>query len=185
MWEVTISPGRPIPWPGDRQMVEWGQHLGTWWQVCHFFNCTLQQPRIIVQYSVIVGENLVWLETTLAFTMTIFFNTVIVNTKLLVLPPHELNRREDLFYHHTKLTPGRILTSVHNSNTYQPPLETGLDDSRSMMISPMVLKIYWRKLTSSFTESESGQLCEHPPRNMMAKQCLHSCKQTYCWLGKW
>ena len=26
-----------IPWPGDRQTVECGQHLGTWWRVCHFF----------------------------------------------------------------------------------------------------------------------------------------------------
>ena len=35
---VTISPGRPeIPWPGDRQVVECGQHLGTWWRTCHFF----------------------------------------------------------------------------------------------------------------------------------------------------
>ena len=49
--------------------------------------------------------------------------------KLLVLPPHELNHCENLFYHHTELTAGRILTSVHNSNLYQPPLETGLDDS--------------------------------------------------------
>ena len=58
MWEVTISPGRPIPWPGDRQTVEWGQQLGTWWHVCHLFNCTLQTPRIIVQNSVTVGKNL-------------------------------------------------------------------------------------------------------------------------------
>ena len=58
LWEVTISPGRPTPLAGDRQMVECGQHLGTRWQVRHFFNCTLQQPRIIVQYSVLVGENL-------------------------------------------------------------------------------------------------------------------------------
>ena len=34
---VTISPGRPIPWPGDRQAVECGQHLGTWWQSLSFF----------------------------------------------------------------------------------------------------------------------------------------------------
>ena len=54
-----------IPWPGDRQTVECGQHLGTWWRVCHFFfffffffNCTMQQPRIVAQYSVIVGRNL-------------------------------------------------------------------------------------------------------------------------------
>ena len=34
---VTINPGRPeIPWPGDRQVVECGQHLGTWWRTCHF-----------------------------------------------------------------------------------------------------------------------------------------------------
>ena len=157
--------------PGDRTAI--------------FLNCILQKPRIIAEYSVIVRENLVWLETTLVLIMTIFFYTVIVNIKLLVLPPHELNRWEDLFCHHTELTAGRILTSVHNSNTYQPPLKTGLDDSWSMMISPLVLKIYWRKLTSSFTESESGQLREHPPRNMMAKQCLHSCKPMYCWLGKW
>ena len=58
---VTISPGRPeIPWPGDRQVVECGQHLGTWWRTCHFFfHCTIQQPRIAVQYSVIVEGNLV------------------------------------------------------------------------------------------------------------------------------
>ena len=36
-----------------------------------FFNCTLQKPRIIVQYSVIVGRNLVLLETNLNPTMTI------------------------------------------------------------------------------------------------------------------
>ena len=31
--------------------------------LCIFFNCTLQEPRIIVQYSVIVGRSLVWFET--------------------------------------------------------------------------------------------------------------------------
>ena len=35
-----------------------------------FFNCTLQQPRIVVQYSVIVGRNL---ENNLTPTMTILF----------------------------------------------------------------------------------------------------------------
>ena len=31
------SPGPPISWPGDRQVVGCGQHLGTWWLTCHFF----------------------------------------------------------------------------------------------------------------------------------------------------
>ena len=39
----------------------------------YFFNCTAQYSRFIVQYSVIVGRNLVWLETNLTPTMTIFF----------------------------------------------------------------------------------------------------------------
>ena len=30
-----------IPWPGDRQTVECGQHLGTWWRVYHFFFLTV------------------------------------------------------------------------------------------------------------------------------------------------
>ena len=39
-----------------------------------------------------------------------------MNIKLLVLPPDKLNCWEDLFYHHTELTTGRIATSVHNNN---------------------------------------------------------------------
>ena len=36
-----------------------------------FFNCTLQYTWIIVEYSVIVGRSMVWLETNLNPTMTI------------------------------------------------------------------------------------------------------------------
>ena len=36
-----------------------------------FFNCTLQYSRFIEEYSVIVGRNLVWLETNFTPTMTI------------------------------------------------------------------------------------------------------------------
>ena len=61
--EVTISPDRPIPWPGNRQMVERGQHFGTQWQVCHFFklysgewrwccyHCLLLPLRSLIPYS--------------------------------------------------------------------------------------------------------------------------------------
>ena len=37
----------------------------------NFFNCTLQYSRFIEEYSVIVGRNLVWLETNFTPTMTI------------------------------------------------------------------------------------------------------------------
>ena len=37
------------------------------------YNCTLQYSRFIVEYSVIVGRNLVWLEINLAPTMTILY----------------------------------------------------------------------------------------------------------------
>ena len=63
-----------------------------------------------------------------------FVNSAVVNIQMLVLPPQELGHWEDLFYHHTELTAGRISTSVHNSNTYQPPLNIGLDESWSIMI---------------------------------------------------
>ena len=41
--------------------------------------------------------------------------------ELLILPPHKLNRWEDLVYHHTDLTAGRMLPLeifFHNTNTY-------------------------------------------------------------------
>ena len=46
-----------------------------------FFNCTLQYARIIVEYSVIVGRSLVWLETNLNPTMAILFFSSILSTK--------------------------------------------------------------------------------------------------------
>ena len=45
------------------------------------FNCTLQYARIIVEYSVIVGRSLVWLETNLNPTMTILLFSSIISTK--------------------------------------------------------------------------------------------------------
>ena len=52
------------------------------WILCFiFFNCTLQQSRIIVQYTVIVGRSLVWLETNLNPTMTILLFSSILSTK--------------------------------------------------------------------------------------------------------
>ena len=45
------------------------------------FNCTLQYTRIIVEYSVIVGRSLVWLETKLNLTMTILLFSSILLTK--------------------------------------------------------------------------------------------------------
>ena len=46
--------------------VDFGKHL-----LYLFLNCTLQYTRIIVEYSVIVGGSLVWLETNLNPIMTI------------------------------------------------------------------------------------------------------------------
>ena len=46
-----------------------------------FFNCTLQYTRIIVEYSVIVGRSLVWLETNPNPTMTILLFSSILLTK--------------------------------------------------------------------------------------------------------
>ena len=73
--EITISPGRPkILWPGDREAVEAGQHLGNWWVACHvfldFFSYTMQQPRFAAQHSVIVRGT--WCPTTnLTIIMTV------------------------------------------------------------------------------------------------------------------
>ena len=47
VWEVTFSPGRKIPWPGDWQMVEWGQHLWTCWRVCHFFTVLYNRLELL------------------------------------------------------------------------------------------------------------------------------------------
>ena len=47
----------------------------------YFFNCTLQNMRIIVEYSVIVGRSLVWLKTNLNPTMTILLFSSILSTK--------------------------------------------------------------------------------------------------------
>ena len=46
-----------------------------------FFDCTLQYTRIIVEYSVIVGRSLVWLEINLNPTMTIMLFSSILWTK--------------------------------------------------------------------------------------------------------
>ena len=63
VWEVPISPGRPISWAGDRQMDEWGHHLRTWWRVCLILKlyetvancCTVQshsrrEPNAVLPY---------------------------------------------------------------------------------------------------------------------------------------
>ena len=55
---VTISPGRPPNvqvWPGYRQAVECGQHLGTWWRARHlfshfFFHFFLIPPRHLLAW---------------------------------------------------------------------------------------------------------------------------------------
>ena len=47
----------------------------------NFFNCTLQYMQIIVEYIVIVGRSLVWLETNLNPTMTILLFSSILSTK--------------------------------------------------------------------------------------------------------
>ena len=52
----------------------WGMVLAlasTYFFFFFFFNCTLQYSRFIEEYSVIVGRNLVWLETNFTPTMTI------------------------------------------------------------------------------------------------------------------
>ena len=46
-----------------------------------FFVCTLKYSRIIVEYSVIVGRSLDWLETNLNPTMTILLFSSILSTK--------------------------------------------------------------------------------------------------------
>ena len=46
-----------------------------------FFNCSLQYTQIIVEYSVIVGRSLVWLETNLNPTMTILLFSSILSAK--------------------------------------------------------------------------------------------------------
>ena len=56
--------------------VDFGKHL-----LYFFFNCTLQYTRIIVEYSVIVGRSLVWLETNPNPTMTILLFSSILLTK--------------------------------------------------------------------------------------------------------
>ena len=95
--------------PGDRSAIFF------------FFYRTIQHSRIAVQHSVIVGKNLMLFHQPRPHYDHFFFNSAIVNIRMPVLPPHKLNRWEDLFYHHTELTAGRKLTSIHNSSTYQPP----------------------------------------------------------------
>ena len=47
-----------------------------------FLNCTLQYTRIIVEYSVIVGRSLVWLETNPNPTMTsLLFSSILLNKR--------------------------------------------------------------------------------------------------------
>ena len=72
-----------------------------------FFNCTMQQPRIVAQYSVIVGRNLMSFHQPHPH----YDYFVCCEHGAFVPPPHELNRWEDLFYHHTDLTAGRMLCS--------------------------------------------------------------------------
>ena len=69
-----------VPW---NVVLTWASTYSTffWFYVFIFFNCTLQQSRIIVQYSVIVGRSLVWLETNLNPTMTILLFSSILWTK--------------------------------------------------------------------------------------------------------
>ena len=67
----------------------------------------MQQPRIVAQYSVIVGRNLMSFHQPHPH----YDYFVCCEHGAFVPPPHELNRWEDLFYHHTDLTAGRMLCS--------------------------------------------------------------------------
>ena len=132
--------------PGDRSAI--------------FFYCTIQHSRIAVQHSVIVGKNLMLFHQPRPHYDHFFFNSAIVNIRMPVLPPHELNRWEDLFYHHTELTAGRKLTSIHNSSTYQPPSQ---------------YRVGWFMIEKD---------CTSDTQNIM-KETIRICKWTHCWLGIW
>ena len=67
----------------------------------------MQQPRIVAQYSVIVGRNLMSFHQPHPH----YDYFVCCEHGAFVPPPHQLNRWEDLFYHHTDLTAGRMLCS--------------------------------------------------------------------------
>ena len=56
--------------------VDLGKHL-----LYFFLNCSLQYTWIIVEYNVIVGRSLVWLETNINPTMTILLFSWILSTK--------------------------------------------------------------------------------------------------------
>ena len=63
--------------------VDFGKHLLYFFLdfMFLFFVCTLKYSRIIVEYSVIVGRSLDWLETNLNPTMTILLFSSILSTK--------------------------------------------------------------------------------------------------------
>ena len=76
-----------LPLQGSRSVCTCQHHFHEMWcwlrqaPTLLFFNCTLQYTRIIVEYSVIVGRSLVWLETNLNPTMTILLFSSILSTK--------------------------------------------------------------------------------------------------------
>ena len=72
----SISLHVPTPW--NMVLTSASTYSTFFYFIFIFFNCTLQQPRIVVQYSVIVGRNL---ETNLTPTMTIFWFSSILSTK--------------------------------------------------------------------------------------------------------
>ena len=124
-----------------------------------FFNCTLQQPRNIVQHSIIVGENLMLFHQPRPhYDQFWFFPNSIDQAKMMKQCRNKvgltalawMDTRNGLSFHHMDLTHGRTL-SWHHMNSI-----IGRTIDMSTCPSTTCVQTWGRRLTYHHTNAITG-----------------------------